>query len=257
MVTSNKITNNVEIVGIVSWGKGCAQENFPGSYTNVKMYKAFIEKTIKPGECTRPDFRRFGERKLEESLDPDCKANSENLKLAKCNKVPSNLNGTEPVTTPKPTTTIAPVGGLENTNNAVNPTTIEVTTKPVSLIEAVGPTKLIIPHDAKNLTKPVGPLEVLSPTQVAMIINEVNSTTTLITAAPKPTITPVPVNNPEAPTSPPVNTGSPGTSNMTVTDTTPVSVAARESSSSPAYSNIPGNRTTDGVRRRIYFLNTE
>ena len=53
MVTSSPITNKIEIVGIVSWGRGCAMPNSPGSYTNVRMYKSFIEKTIKPGECIK------------------------------------------------------------------------------------------------------------------------------------------------------------------------------------------------------------
>ena len=53
MVTSSPQTNNIELVGIISWGKGCARQGFPGSYANVIKYKSFIEKTIAPGECSK------------------------------------------------------------------------------------------------------------------------------------------------------------------------------------------------------------
>ena len=53
MVTSSPETNNIELVGIISWGKGCARQGFPGSYANVMKYKSFIEKTIAPGECSK------------------------------------------------------------------------------------------------------------------------------------------------------------------------------------------------------------
>ena len=53
MVTSSPETNNIELVGIISWGKGCARQGFPGSYANVIKYKSFIEKTIAPGECSK------------------------------------------------------------------------------------------------------------------------------------------------------------------------------------------------------------
>ena len=257
MVASNKITSNVEIVGIVSWGNGCAKENFPGSYTNVKMYKAFIENTIKSGECSTPDIRnrnrdrRFKERTLQESLDPDCKGNPEKGILAKCNKVVSTVNGTEPVTALKGENDNAKES--ENTSVAGNLNTVEMTTKSENPIEEVEPTKLIIPQEVANSTKPVRPLEVFSPTQLAMTISEAISSTTVITASPKFTITytQVTANNPESPTTLHKNTGSRGTSHMIVTKKTPLFIKTMDLSSSPTYSNIPGKTTTGGVRKTI------
>ena len=44
----------VRLVGIVSWGIGCAEPNTPGAYTNVFMHLEFIKTTIAPGNCEEP-----------------------------------------------------------------------------------------------------------------------------------------------------------------------------------------------------------
>ena len=46
MVRKDIKSGKAKLVGITSWGFGCADKNYPGVYTNVANVKGWIFKTI-------------------------------------------------------------------------------------------------------------------------------------------------------------------------------------------------------------------
>ena len=131
MVTSSPLNNQIEIVGIVSWGNGCARKGFPGSYVNVIKYKEFIQTTIARGECAQPNNQLL-QQKSESMADNKTTLASQSFTSA------SN-NSPVPTSMAAPQVNIEAIRALGSSNLERNliPTSITTTTTPSILKQKI------------------------------------------------------------------------------------------------------------------------
>ena len=57
------INNKITLVGVTSWGYGCAQAPYPGVYARVTAQKTWILANSDAGKCQNQSITRGGSKK--------------------------------------------------------------------------------------------------------------------------------------------------------------------------------------------------
>ena len=121
MVTSSPLNNQIEIVGIVSWGNGCARKGFPGSYVNVIKYKEFIQTTISRGECAQPNNQLLQQKSASMA--------DNKTTLARQPFTTASNSSVVPTSTVVPQVNIEAIRALGSSNVELNVTSTSITTR--------------------------------------------------------------------------------------------------------------------------------
>ncbi|RWS25189.1 serine proteinase stubble-like protein [Leptotrombidium deliense] len=69
------IDGRAKIIGVVSWGIGCGRKEYPGVYTNVRMYLNWINKFVKPqtsAQIVKPSKHKQVQQTSNDTFNEEC-----------------------------------------------------------------------------------------------------------------------------------------------------------------------------------------